>query len=177
MRITSGGQININDSAANGEVKLAVLQTQNNHVCNLYVNNGSSNGCIYARVDDTQNYFAYFDKSGVVVGSISTNGTTTSYNITSDYRLKDDLKDYNALEIVSKIKTYDYQWKSDKTRMFGVLAHELEEVLPYAVNGEKDAMDEDGNIKSQAVDYSKLVPILVKSIQELEARIKDLEAK
>jgi len=58
-----------------------------------------------------------------------------------------------------------------------VIAHELEEILPYAVFGKKDEINENGNIKPQAVDYSKLVPILIKSIQELEARIKQLENK
>jgi hypothetical protein len=171
MRITSGGQININDSAANGEVKLAVLQTQNNHVCDLYVNNGSSNGCIYARVDNTANVFAYLNYNGSVVGSISTNGTTTSYNITSDYRLKEDFKQINGLDKVSAIKVYDYKWKGTEDRMIGVVAHELQEIIPYAVYGQKDGE------QMQGVDYSKLVPILVKAIQELTAKVEALEAK
>jgi hypothetical protein len=171
MRITSGGQININGSAANGQVKLAVLQTQNNHVCDLYVNNGSSNGCIYARVDDTANAFAYLNYNGSVVGSISTNGTTTSYNITSDYRLKEDFKQINGLDKVSAIKVYDYKWKGTEDRMIGVVAHELQEIIPYAVYGQKDGE------QMQGVDYSKLVPILVKAIQELTAKVEALEAK
>jgi hypothetical protein len=55
--------------------------------------------------------------------------------------------------------------------MDGVLAHELAELLPYAVNGVKDEVDEDGNDKMQGVDYSKLVPIMIKAIQELKAEI------
>ena len=58
-----------------------------------------------------------------------------------------------------------------------MMAHELQEVLPNYVSGEKDALNEDGTIKTQGVDYSKLVPILVKSIQELEARLKTIENK
>ena len=61
--------------------------------------------------------------------------------------------------------------------MDGVLAHELEQILPYAVNGDKDAIDEDGNIAAQGVDYSKLVPILIKAIQELKAEIEILKNK
>ena len=76
-----------------------------------------------------------------------------------------------SVDLVSAIKTYDYEWKLNNSRMYGVLAHELAEVIPYAVNGEKDAKE------MQQVDYSKLVPILVKAIQELEARIKQLENK
>jgi hypothetical protein len=175
MSIKSGGQVNINSYSTNNEIKLAVLQTQNNHVAQFYVNNGSSNATLYARVDDTQNVFAYFDKSGVVVGSISTNGTTTAYNITSDYRLKEDLKELNGLEKVQAIKVYDYKWKSEESRMDGVLAHELAEVLPYAVHGQKDEMYEDGTEKMQGVDYSKIVPILIKAIQELKTEIDSLK--
>jgi hypothetical protein len=73
------------------------------------------------------------------------------------------------LDLVSQIKVYDYEWKSDETRAYGVLAHELQEVIPQAVNGEKDAE------QMQGVDYSKLVPILVQAIQELKAEIKILK--
>jgi hypothetical protein len=117
------------------------------------------------------NMVSFKNNGGAQVGSITHNGTTTSYNTTSDYRLKQDLKDYSGLDLVSAIKTYDYEWKSDKSRMYGVIAHELAEVLPYAITGEKDAKD------MQGVDYSKIVPILIKSIQELEAKIVTLESK
>jgi len=111
----------------------------------------------------------YFDNTNGTVGNISTSGSATTYNTSSDYRLKEDLKDFNALEIASKIKMYDFKWKADDTRSYGVMAHELQEVVPQAVSGNKDAED------MQQVDYSKLVPILLKSIQELEARVKELE--
>jgi hypothetical protein len=112
---------------------------------------------------------AYFNPNGQV-GSITTNGSATFFNVTSDYRLKQDLKDYNGLELVSAIKTYDYEWKSDKSRMYGVIAHELKEILPYAVTGEKDDKE------MQSVDYSKIVPILVKAIQEQQTQIEELKA-
>jgi hypothetical protein len=105
----------------------------------------------------------------VTAGNIASSGSTTSFNTTSDYRLKEDLKDFNALEIASKIKMYDFKWKADDSRSYGVMAHELQEVVPQAVSGDKDAED------MQQVDYSKLVPILLKSIQELEARVEELE--
>jgi len=77
----------------------------------------------------------------------------------------------NGLDLVSKIKVYDYEWKADNSRMNGVIAHELQEVVPYAVTGEKDAEE------MQQVDYSKLVPILVQAIQELKAEIEILKTK
>ena len=110
----------------------------------------------------------YYNANGEV-GSIHTSGTATAFNTSSDYRLKDDYKDFNGLDLVNNINVYDFEWKSDKTRSYGVKAHELQEVIPQAVNGEKDGKD------MQQVDYSKLVPILLKSIQELQERIQILE--
>ena len=98
-------------------------------------------------------------------GSISYTNTTTSFNTTSDYRLKEDLQDFAGLDMVSKIPVYDFKWKLDESRSYGVMAHELQEVLPDAVTGEKDAEE------MQGVDYSKIVPLLVKSIQELKAEV------
>ena len=74
---------------------------------------------------------------------------------------------------MDKIKVYDYQWKVDGSRSFGVKAHELQQVLPYAVTGEKDAVNANGSIKAQSVDYSKIVPILVKAAQEQEVIINE----
>jgi hypothetical protein len=105
------------------------------------------------------------------VGSITSNGTIVSYNVTSDYRLKEDLKPIKGLEIVNKIKVYDYKWKSNDSRMDGVIAHELAEVLPYAVTGVKDGAE------MQAVDYSKIVPVMVQAIKELKAELDTLKNK
>ena len=121
-------------------------------------------------VTDSRIMVQFINGNGVV-GSIDTNGSTTIYNVTSDYRLKQDLKDYKGLNLISAIKTYDYQWKSDKSRMYGVMAHELAEVLPYAVTGLKDGKE------MQSVDYSKIVPVLVKAIQELKTEIDTLKNK
>jgi hypothetical protein len=121
-------------------------------------------------VSDSRSFVQFINANGVV-GQITTSGTSTSYVTSSDYRLKQDLKDYNGLDLVSAIKSYDYEWKSDSTRSYGVIAHELQDIIPQAVYGEKDA-DE-----MQGVDYSKIVPILIKSIQELQAKIVTLESK
>ena len=71
--------------------------------------------------------------------------------------------------MVSKILVYDYKIKNTDARNYGVMAHELQDVLPYAVTGEKDAEE------MQGVDYSKIVPLLVKSIQELKAEVDKLK--
>ena len=126
----------------------------------LYLNRRGSDGVLARMVND-----------GVVVGGISVTGSSTTYNTSSDYRLKEDLQDFAGLDMVSKIPVYDFKWKTDESRSYGVMAHELQEVLPDAVVGKKDAEE------MQGVDYSKIVPLLVKSIQELEAKIKKLENK
>ena len=113
---------------------------------------------------------AFYNPNGLV-GRIRTTGSATSYLTSSDYRLKEDLQDFKGLDLVSKIPVYDYKWKADESRSYGVIAHELEEVLPQAVSGEKDAEE------MQSVDYSKIVPLLVKSIQELKAEIELLKNK
>jgi hypothetical protein len=155
MRITSGGAVCIGGTSYGG----------------LGISFNQSVGQIFNYSGTGVNTNIEFKNSNGTVGYIQSNGSTTSYVTTSDYRLKEDFKILNGLEKVLAIRTYDYKWKNSNDRMDGVIAHELAEVLPYAVYGEKDAE------KMQGVDYSKLVPILVKSIQELEARIKQLENK
>jgi hypothetical protein len=97
--------------------------------------------------------------------------TTIAFFTTSDYRLKEDLKDFNALDLICNIKVYDFKWKAEDSRMYGVIAHELQEIIPYVISGNKDELKEDGSIKVQVVDYSKIVPILIKSTQELQSKI------
>jgi hypothetical protein len=94
-----------------------------------------------------------------------TASTTVSFVTSSDYRLKEDFKQIKGLETLLKIKTYDFKFKDEEFRMDGVLAHELQEVIPYAVHGVKDGE------RMQGVDYSKLVPVLIKSVQELSAEL------
>jgi hypothetical protein len=117
----------------------------------------------------------YFQNPNGNVGAISTNGSNTTYATSSDYRLKEDLKDFDALELLKSLKTYNFKWKNSNDRMFGLMAHELQSILPYAVVGKKDDIYADGSIKSQSVDYSLLGPILLKAIQQLEAKIENLK--
>ena len=113
------------------------------------------------------------------VGSIDTNGSGTSYNTSSDYRLKENVvTDWDATSRLKQLKPSRFNFKADKdTTLDGFLAHEVSNVVPEAVTGTKDEVDKDGEIIPQGIDQSKLVPLLVKTIQELEARIAVLEAK
>ena len=79
---------------------------------------------------------------------------------------------------MKQLKPCRFNWISDSsnTLLDGFLAHEVSSIVPEAIIGAKDAVDGDGNPIMQSIDQSKLVPLLVKTIQELEARIATLEA-
>ena len=93
----------------------------------------------------------------------------------SDYRLKEDKQDFDALEVVSSINAYDFAWKETDQREFGFMAHEIQEVLPYMVTGQKDQVDENGQPVIQRVNYAKLTPILLKAIQQQQEMIEKLQ--
>jgi hypothetical protein len=118
-----------------------------------------------------------FEKQGSQIGKIfgSSSGTAVTYGTNSDYRLKKDFQDFNALDIVKKLKAYNYAWKSDNSRMYGFIAHELQNELPYAVSGKKDQIGKNGKMLPQTVDYGKLTPILLKAIQEQDLKINELQ--
>ncbi len=118
----------------------------------------------------TKEHLQFFNPNGKV-GTIKTLNSATQFNTSSDYRLKKDLKDFDGLDKVSKIPVYDFKWKVDDSSSYGVMAHELQDILPDAVSGEKDGEE------MQGVDYSKIVPLLIKSIQELKAEVEDLKSK
>ena len=80
-----------------------------------------------------------------------------------------------GLARISALKPSIYKWKADGSNGEGFIAHELAEVVPAAVSGEKDAVNEDGSIKAQGVDLSKVVPVLVAAIQELAAEVNALK--
>ena len=121
---------------------------------------------------------AVFARQGIQVGNISVTTLATSYNSISDYRLKEAVQPLvGGLARVSALKPSIYKWKVNGSDGEGFIAHELADVVPAAVTGEKDAVNEDGTINPQGVDLSKVVPILVAAIQELTARVQTLEAK
>jgi hypothetical protein len=94
---------------------------------------------------------------------------------TSDYRLKEDARDFDALGVVNAISTYDFAWKQTGEREYGVMAHELQAVLPYVVTGHKDQVDESGQPVAQRVNYAKLVPVLLKALQQQQTQIEALQ--
>jgi hypothetical protein len=126
------------------------------------------------------------NSSGGTAGFIGQSTSTVSYNTSSDYRLKENIAPMTgALEAVALLKPVTYTWKVDGSSGQGFIAHELAEVVPDCVSGEKDAVetytDEDGNEqtrdKYQGVDTSFLVATLTAAIQEQTAIINDLKAR
>ena len=118
-----------------------------------------------------------FSNGNGIVGTIATNGLSTAYNTSSDYRLKEDVQPMTgATSRLLSLKPVNFAWKADGSRVDGFLAHEVQAVVPEAIHGTKDEVDADGNPVYQGIDQSKLVPLLVATIKELEARIAALEA-
>jgi len=117
--------------------------------------------------------YLQFSYNGTGIGSITQNGTTAvAYNTSSDYRLKEDIQPMTgALAKVAALKPCTYKWKADGSDGEGFIAHELAEVVPQCVTGEKDAVNEDGSIKPQGIDTSFLVATLTAAIQEQQALI------
>jgi len=116
---------------------------------------------------------------GTNYASITGNGTSVAYNTTSDYRMKNNIQPFvNSIVKVKLLKPCSYTWiKAPDLQNQGFLAHELAEVVPQAVVGEKDAVNADGSIKAQQVDLSYVVPLLTAALQEAIAKIEALEAK
>jgi hypothetical protein len=114
----------------------------------------------------------FFGNPNGIVGSISTSGSSTTFSTSSDYRLKENIAPMTgALDKVAQLKPCTYTWKADGSAGEGFIAHELAEVVPQCVAGEKDAVNEDGSIKPQGIDTSFLVATLTAAIQELNAKV------
>ena len=107
------------------------------------------------------------------VGSITTSNAATSFNTSSDYQLKENVKlIQNASEKVLRLKPCKFNYIGYEQEVDGFIAHELQEVVPYAVTGETDAVYEDDSINAQQIDPSKLVALLTASLQELHEIVK-----
>ena len=137
--------------------------------------NGGNGISVYCVQNTNAVDFAVFRaNAGALCGNISRVGTTNAvtYASASDYRLKENIAQMTgALEKVAQLKPVTYNWKNGGEAADGFIAHELAEVCPSAVVGEKDAVDADGNPKYQSIDTSFLVATLTAAIQEAKALI------
>ena len=153
----------------------------------VLLNSGSNGGRAYfTRRDNTNTQVpvSFYTNAGTGVGSISNTSSSTSFNTSSDYRLKENIvTDWDATTRLKQLKPSRFNFIIDAdTTLDGFLAHEVSSIVPEAITGKKDAVDANGNPDYQGIDQSKLVPLLTKALQEsiaradaLEARIKKLE--
>jgi cytoskeletal protein CcmA (bactofilin family) len=167
MRISSAGQVFINCTAAPSD-SVAGVRLGNPAVALCAFSCGSPTTEVYQ--------LGFYNGNGLV-GRISTSGSATSYTTSSDYRLKENVvTEWDATTRLKQLKPSRFNFIADADTTFdGFLAHEAQAVVPECVTGVKDEVDADGNPILQGIDQSKIVPLLVKTIQELEARITTLE--
>tara|TARA_R110002012_G_scaffold265784_1_gene449188 strand:- start:241 stop:1425 length:1185 start_codon:yes stop_codon:yes gene_type:complete len=170
MRITSAGRVVINDTAAAQDAMFSI-KVPNSVSANAIVIKPTSNATINAML--------FENSSGTNVGFIQYNASSTTYSTSSDYRLKENVVALSgATDRLKQLNPSRFNFIADAdTTVDGFLAHEVQAVVPEAVTGTKDAVDADGNPEYQGIDQSKLVPLLVATIQELEARIAALESE
>jgi len=145
----------------------------------------ASNGAMLSldrtsNIDATLRDMVQFRRSVTSVGSITCSNTLTSYNTTSDYRLKNVIAPVtNAGERLDLLEPIEYEWKSTGGNTKGFLAHQFAEVYPNSVSGEKDAVDDEGNPVYQAMQAStpEVMADLIAEIQSLRKRVALLESK
>ena len=165
MRIDNSGNLLVGTSSQTTSPSVGVqIANLSGTVGGVYV--GHANGTA------TGNYYAAFSYNSGIIGSITQDGTTAVlYNTTSDSRLKHDIIDApEASSLIDAIQVRSFKWNADNSEQrYGFIAQELVTVAPEAVSQPADPDDMMG------VDYSKLVPMLVKEIQSLRARVAQLE--
>jgi hypothetical protein len=181
MRIASDGRVYIGQTSAALSERFGVT---NSSGIAAYFNGSTGSGAFTG--DDLNHYMitcqskagtsathyqiGFINSVGSTVGGITHNNSNTTYSTSSDYRLKENIAPMTgALDKVGLLKPCTYVWKSTGEASQGFIAHELQEVIPDAVVGEKDALNQDGSIRPQGIDTSYLVATLTAAIQELKA--------
>jgi hypothetical protein len=175
MRIDSSGQLLVGRTAG-GNIgdSLGAMVAPSGFI---YLERSGAS-CAFLRRSNNGSIIDFFHGTNTAVGNISVTGSATSYNTSSDYRLKHDIQPMqNALATVALLKPVTYKWNADDSQSQGFIAHELQSVVPECVTGEKDAVDKDGNPQYQGIDTSFLVATLTAAIQEQQAIINDLKAR
>ena len=164
LRIESNGILMVATTANDTSARITTRATA-----------GTINGTgVYCTTTASTGASVFFNPNGQV-GTISVSGTATSYNTSSDYRLKHNIAPMTgALAKVSALNPVTYKWNADDSDGEGFIAHELAEVVPQCVTGEKDAVNAEGNPVYQGIDTSFLVAILTAAIQEQQALIQSL---
>jgi len=168
MTLDSSGNLLVGTTSSQSGIAKAAVEFDSGSQYGLEIKDGGAG---------STGTFAVFYRGSTGVGTITTNGTTTAYNTSSDYRLKENVVPLTgATERVKQLNPSRFNFIADPdSTVDGFLAHEVADVVPEAITGTHNEVDDDGNPVYQGIDQSKLVPLLVATIQELEARITQLE--
>jgi hypothetical protein len=171
MTIDSTGHTSISADKSGGYALGIVNDGNNSDRYGISIQCGSDSG------SGTNYLMGFKDGDGNSVGSITFSGSSSSYNTSSDHRLKENvIADWDATTRLKQLNPVRFNFIAHAdTTVDGFLAHEVQSVVPEAITGTHNEVDADGNPVYQGIDQSKLVPLLVKTIQELEARIVALE--
>jgi hypothetical protein len=168
VRITGSGSLLVNETTPTAMVNV----TNNNQAASTLLALEDKGGTgAHTQIS--------FSNTNGQVGTINTSGSATAYNTSSDYRLKENITDLTgATDRLKQLAPKRFNFLNDAdTTVDGFIAHEVSSIVPEAITGEKDEVDDNGDPVYQGIDQSKLVPLLVATIQELEARIAALESK
>jgi hypothetical protein len=176
---TSGSEAMRIDTSGNLLVG-ATSQPNGTYSGKTVVNAGGAYGATYYSSVNPSGYtpVVFLGTGNALAGYINVSGTTSSFVGSSDYRLKKDIVPLTSgISTIAALKPVSYKWEADQSVGEGFIAHELGEVIPLALFGTKDAVNEDGSIKPQGIDMIKIIPHLVAAIQELSAENDALEAR
>ena len=187
MRITETGVVTINRSTGVFDnLSLAKLHVYNNEA-DKYVaafhhdgNNANRKGIYIACGQDagTGTLIQFEDGNGSTQGNITFSSGSVSYNTSSDYRLKENVVDLDgAITRVKQLAPKRFNFIDQERTVDGFVAHEAATVVPEAVTGTHNEVDDDGNAVMQGIDQSKLVPLLTAALQEAIAEIETLKTK
>ena len=170
MRISNDGTVLISCTSLPSATVKGVGWANNSGIGYFYVSAVNSTG---------SSAHAEFKNPNGTVGSIVTNASATSYNTSSDYRLKENVTPVtDGITRLQQLKPSRFNFIADPdTVVDGFLAHEVQTIVPEAITGEKDAVDDEGNPEYQGIDQSKLVPLLTAALQEAIGEIESLKAR
>ena len=170
MRLSSAGELFVNSTSKIGSGLVSISFTTNHNAISIKPTSSILN----------QNYLFFLNSVGSVAGYIRQTGTTTTFfGTSSDYRLKENVVNISdGITRVKQLQPRRFNFIDDAdTTVDGFLAHEAQTVVPEAVSGTHNEVDDDGNAVMQGIDQAKMVPLLTAALQEAIAKIETLEAK
>lgn len=163
---------------SDGEFLFGCTSTPSSSVSGVGITGGTANPKSKWSITSGLGYYQTFYTGVGEVGGIYTQSGAVQYSSTSDYRRKENIVPLdNAVARVDQLNPVRFNFIGQTNTVDGFLAHEAQAVVPESVHGEKDAVDSEGNPVYQGIDQSKLVPLLVAAVQELSARVAELESK